>query len=107
MEDMEDKAELNAEARLLACCYLLRRRRRFSSAKSAGPTAVMMTPTGIRAMQVMQLKVPEGEETVPGTIEGKIGDTAAQQESRSSHERAPRSCASSSVRESWTSGWWR
>jgi ATP-dependent HslUV protease ATP-binding subunit HslU len=88
MEDVEDKAELNAEDRLLD--LLLPpppAQAAASSAKSAGPTAVMMTPTGIRAMQVMQLKVPEDAETVPGTIEGKIGDKAAQQENQSSHER--------------------
>jgi ATP-dependent HslUV protease ATP-binding subunit HslU len=88
MEDVEDKAELNAEDRLLD--LLLPpppAQAAASSAKSAGPTAVMMTPTGIRAMQVMQLKVPEDAETVPGTIEGKIGDKAAQQENQTSHER--------------------
>ena len=60
MEDVEDKAELNAEDRLLD--LLLPpppTQAAASSPKSAGPTAVMMTPTGIRAMQVMQLKVPE------------------------------------------------
>ncbi len=88
MEDVEDKAELNAEDRLLDLLLPPPPAQTVAaSAKSAGPTAVMMTPTGIRAMQVMQLKVPEDEETVPGTIEGKIGDTAAQQENQSSHER--------------------
>ena len=88
MEDVEDKAELNAEDRLLDLLLPPPPTQTVAtSAKSAGPTAVMMTPTGIRAMQVMQLKVPEDEETVPGTIEGKIGDKAAQQENQSSHER--------------------
>ena len=88
MEDVEDKAELNAEDRLLDLLLPPPPAQAVaSSPKSAGPTAVMMTPTGIRAMQVMQLKVPEDAETVPGTIEGKIGDKAAQQENQSSHER--------------------
>ena len=88
MEDVEDKAELNAEDRLLDLLLPPPPAQAVaSSPKSAGPAAVMMTPTGIRAMQVMQLKVPEDAETVPGTIEGKIGDKAAQQENQSSHER--------------------
>ncbi len=88
MEDVEDKAELNAEDRLLDLLLPPPPTQAVaSSPKSAGPAAVMMTPTGIRAMQVMQLKVPEDAETVPGTIEGKIGDKAAQQENQSSHER--------------------
>ena len=88
MEDVEDKAELNAEDRLLDLLLPPPPTQAVAtSPKSAGPTAVMMTPTGIRAMQVMQLKVPEDAETVPGTIEGKIGDKAAQQENQTSHER--------------------
>jgi len=87
MEDVEDKAELNAEDRLLDLLLPPPPAQAAAAPKSAGPTAVMMTPTGIRAMQVMQLKVPEDAETVPGTIEGKIGDKAAQQENQSSHER--------------------
>jgi ATP-dependent HslUV protease ATP-binding subunit HslU len=87
MEDVEDKAELNAEDRLLDLLLPPPPAQAAAAPKSAGPTAVMMTPTGIRAMQVMQLKVPEDAETVPGTIEGKIGDKAAQQENQTSHER--------------------
>jgi ATP-dependent HslUV protease ATP-binding subunit HslU len=88
MEDVEDKAELNAEDRLLDLLLPPPPAQAAATPKSAGPTAVMMTPTGIRAMQVMQLKVPEDAETVPGTIEGKAGgDKAAQQENQSSHER--------------------
>jgi ATP-dependent HslUV protease ATP-binding subunit HslU len=88
MEDVEDKAELNAEDRLLDLLLPPVPTQAAVTPKSAGPTAVMMTPTGIRAMQVMQLKVPEDAETVPGTIEGNAGgDKAAQQESQTSHER--------------------
>jgi len=94
MEDVEDKAELNAEDRLLDLLLPpVPTQAAATSAKSAGPTAVMMTPTGIRAMQVMQLKVPE--EAADGAVnananetEGKAGgDKAAQQENQTSHER--------------------
>jgi ATP-dependent HslUV protease ATP-binding subunit HslU len=92
MEDVEDKAELNAEDRLLDLLLPPPPVQVAAAAKSAGPAAVLMTPTGIRAMQVMQLKLPEDAEAVPGTIEGKAGgdkdgDKAAQQESQTSHER--------------------
>jgi ATP-dependent HslUV protease ATP-binding subunit HslU len=86
MEDVEDKAELNAEDRLLD--LLLPpppTQAAASSPKSAGPTAVMMTPTGIRAMQVMQL--PSAEPAVidndDKTAEAKVEEAAAQ----TSHER--------------------
>jgi ATP-dependent HslUV protease ATP-binding subunit HslU len=59
MEDVEDKAELNAEDRLLDLLLPAAPTQAATTSKSAGPTAVMMTPTGIRAMQVMQLKMPE------------------------------------------------
>jgi ATP-dependent HslUV protease ATP-binding subunit HslU len=55
MEDVEDKAELNAEDRLLDLLLPPPPTQAAATPKSAGPTAVMMTPTGIRAMQVMQL----------------------------------------------------
>jgi ATP-dependent HslUV protease ATP-binding subunit HslU len=92
MEDVEDKAELNAEDRLLDLLLPPPPAQTAAAPKSAGPTAVMMTPTGIRAMQVMQLKVPE--DGADGAVsanadatQGKIGDRAAQQENQSSHER--------------------
>ena len=80
MEDVEDKAELNAEDRLLDLLLPPPPVQAVaSSAKSAGPTAVMMTPTGIRAMQVMQLKVPEDAAGAAGAnaevIDGKVVDT--------------------------------
>ena len=59
MEDVEDKAELNAEDRLLDLLLPPPPAQAAASPKAAGPTAVMMTPTGIRAMQVMQLKAEE------------------------------------------------
>jgi ATP-dependent HslUV protease ATP-binding subunit HslU len=86
MEDVEDKAELNAEDRLLDLLLPPPPTQAVaSSPKSAGPTAVMMTPTGIRAMQVMQL--PSAEPAVIAnddkTAEAKVEETAAQ----TSHER--------------------
>ncbi len=81
MEDVEDKAEMNAEDRLLDLLLPPPTATQAASAKAAGPAAVMMTPVGVRAVQVLQ--VPAAE---PPTIEGnaeKAGDAAAQ----SSHER--------------------
>jgi len=97
MEDVEDKAELNAEDRLLDLLLPPPPTQAVATtAKSAGPTAVMMTPTGIRAMQVMQFTVPEdaaGEAVSAnaGVIEGKVVDKAAEEKAQSqeqtSHER--------------------
>src|SRR5208283_4222327 len=85
MEDVEDKAELNAEDRLLDLLLPPPPTQVAATAKSAGPTAVMMTPTGIRAMQVMQL--PSAEPTIidsdDKTVEAKVEEAAAQ----TSHER--------------------
>jgi ATP-dependent HslUV protease ATP-binding subunit HslU len=97
MEDVEDKAELNAEDRLLD--LLLPpppAQTAASSPKSAGPAAVMMTPTGIRAMQVMQFKLPENAPDAAvganaGVIDSKVVDNAEEEKARSqeqtSHER--------------------
>jgi ATP-dependent HslUV protease ATP-binding subunit HslU len=97
MEDVEDKAELNAEDRLLDLLLPPPPTQAVAATpKSAGPTAVMMTPTGIRAMQVMQFTVPEdaaGEaaDAEAGVIEGKLVDKAAEEKAHSqeqtSHER--------------------
>ena len=86
MEDVEDKAELNAEDRLLDLLLPPPPTQAVAATpKSAGPTAVMMTPTGIRAMQVMQL--PTAEPAVIAnddkTAEAKVEEAAAQ----TSHER--------------------
>ena len=86
MEDVEDKAELNAEDRLLDLLLPPPPAQAVAATpKSAGPTAVMMTPTGIRAMQVMQL--PSAEPAVidndDKTAEAKVEEAAAQ----TSHER--------------------
>jgi ATP-dependent HslUV protease ATP-binding subunit HslU len=76
MEDVEDKAELNAEDRLLDLLLPAAPTQAAATPKSTGPTAVMMTPTGIRAMQVMQVKVPE--EAVDGAVSADVDADAAQ-----------------------------
>jgi len=90
MEDVEDKAELNAEDRLLDLLLPPPPTQAAASAKAAGPAAVVMTPTGMRAVQVLQ--VPAAGQTGGHTIEGasaektpetKVDDAASQ----SSHER--------------------
>ena len=90
MEDVEDKAELNAEDRLLDLLLPpLTTQGATQQAKAAGPAAVMMTPTGARVMQVLQVASPEkaGGQTIEAsaekTAEAKAEDSAAQ----SSHER--------------------
>ena len=69
MEDVEDKAELNAEDRLLD---LLLPPPSHAAAQpkqtpNAGPAAVMMTPSGLRAMQV--LHVPGSGQTIDASAE--------------------------------------
>src|ERR1035438_6883955 len=67
MEDVEDKAELNAEDRLLDLLLPAAPAQAAVSARPAGPAAVMMTPTGIRAMQVMQIPAePAGGHAIEG-----------------------------------------
>jgi ATP-dependent HslUV protease ATP-binding subunit HslU len=92
MEDVEDKAELNAEDRLLDLLLPPPPTQVAATPKSAGPTAVMMTPTGIRAMQVMQFTVPEGDavsaEADAGTDKvDKVVDEKAHSQEQTSHER--------------------
>jgi ATP-dependent HslUV protease ATP-binding subunit HslU len=97
MEDVEDKAELNAEDRLLD--LLLpppTATPATASTKTAGPTAVMMTPNGMRAVQVMQLTVPEemaaalsaGSEAKTVDAERPSEDTEAQSHERTGYERS-------------------
>jgi ATP-dependent HslUV protease ATP-binding subunit HslU len=84
MEDVEDKAELNAEDRLLDLLLPpAPSQNATAQAKPAGPAAVVMTPTGMRAMQVMQVTSPG--QTIDASSDKAAEDAAAQQ---SSHERA-------------------
>ena len=83
MEEVEDKAEMNAEDRLLDLLLPPPPAQAPSQAKaSVGPAAVVVTPAGVRAMQ---LPIPEGK-TIDATQEKpepKREDPAAQ----SSYER--------------------
>jgi ATP-dependent HslUV protease ATP-binding subunit HslU len=90
MEDVEDKAEMNAEDRLMDLLLPpAPSQAGGTQAKAAGPAAVVMTPSGMRAVQVLQVPVGQaGGQTIEGasaekTAEGKAEDAAAQ----SSHER--------------------
>jgi ATP-dependent HslUV protease ATP-binding subunit HslU len=85
MEDVEDKAEINAEDRLLDLLMPAAASQAAGSVKSAGPAAVVMTPGGMRAVQVMQVTAPEKtiEVSAEATEEAKAEDAEAQ----TSHER--------------------
>ena len=89
MEDVEDKAELNAEDRLLDLLLPPAPTQGAPSARTAGPAAVMMTPTGMRAVQVMQVASPE--QTGPGqTIDAsaeKPAEPKVDEAAQSSYER--------------------
>jgi ATP-dependent HslUV protease ATP-binding subunit HslU len=84
MEDVEDKAELNAEDRLLDLLLPPPSATQTASTKAAGPATVVMTPTGMRGMQVLQVSTSDaGAEAAEKAPETKAEDSAAQ----SSHER--------------------
>jgi ATP-dependent HslUV protease ATP-binding subunit HslU len=95
MEDVEDKAELNAEERLLD--LLLPPPPQHASPPVAGarPVAVVATSGGVRAMHVVQLAADAPatiEASLPESAENPEADaqdrTAAQEKGRqSSHER--------------------
>ena len=90
MEEVEDKAELNAEDRLLD--LLLPPPPATQTARGPVPAAVVVTATGVRAMQVVQLPAPEDMVDVAASAEPDAthanpeakSDQAA---SQSSHER--------------------
>ena len=88
MEDVEDKAELNAEDRLLDL-LLPPPTQAAPSTKAAGPAAVMMTPTGMRAVQVMQ--VPSAEQTINAAADKlpdpKPDDSATQSSQERTREK--------------------
>ena len=84
MEDVEDKAELNAEDRLLDL-LLPPPTQAAPSTKAAGPAAVMMTPTGMRAVQVMQ--VPSAEQTTNAAADKLPDPKSDDSATQSSQER--------------------
>jgi len=97
MEEVEDKAELNAEDRLLDLLLPPPSATQAASAKASGPAAVMVTGNGVRAMQV--IKLSPAEDTSANTVnleasadapQTKPDDNATQaasQSSQSSQER--------------------
>ncbi len=89
MEDVEDKAELNAEDRLLDLLLPPAPSQTASSTKAAGPATVVMTPAGMRAMQVLQVTTP-GEtagQTIDASAEKSAESKAEEAAAQSSHER--------------------
>jgi ATP-dependent HslUV protease ATP-binding subunit HslU len=94
MEDVEDKAELNAEDRLLDLLLPPPSATQAASAKASGPAAVMVTGNGVRAMQVIKLTPSEDSSANTISLEAnadapptKPEDKAAESPSQSSHER--------------------
>jgi ATP-dependent HslUV protease ATP-binding subunit HslU len=89
MEDVEDKAELNAEDRLLDLLLPPAPTQAGPQAKAAGPAAVMMTPTGMRAVQVLQVPAGQtGGHTIEGASAEKSAETKAEDAAaQTSHER--------------------
>ncbi|HEY5057155.1 MAG TPA: ATP-dependent protease ATPase subunit HslU, partial [Acidobacteriaceae bacterium] len=86
MEEVEDKAELNAEERILDLLLPSPAQSAQTAPKTgAGPAAVVMTPTGFRAMQVMH--IPANAESGPQTIEANA-EKPAESATAGSEERA-------------------
>jgi ATP-dependent HslUV protease ATP-binding subunit HslU len=89
MEDVEDKAELNAEDRLLDLLLPPAPSQAAPQAKAAGPAAVMMTPTGARVMQVLQ--VPAAGQTIEASVEktpeAKVEESAQQSSQERTREK--------------------
>jgi ATP-dependent HslUV protease ATP-binding subunit HslU len=85
MEDVEDKAEMNAEDRLLDLLLPPPPAQAAASAKATGPAAVMVTPTGMRAVQVMQVTSPE--KTIDASAEKSAETVAEDAAAQTSHER--------------------
>jgi ATP-dependent HslUV protease ATP-binding subunit HslU len=90
MEDVEDKAELSAEDRLLDLLLPPPPSQAAAQPRAAGPAAVMMTPTGARVMQVLQVPVQgaqTGGQTIDAASAEKPADAKADEAAQSSHER--------------------
>jgi ATP-dependent HslUV protease ATP-binding subunit HslU len=85
MEDVEDKAEMNAEDRLLDLLLPPAPTQATAAAKSASPATVVMTPTGVRAVQVLQ--VPAAEQTIDASADKPADAKAEDPAAQSSHER--------------------
>jgi ATP-dependent HslUV protease ATP-binding subunit HslU len=91
MEDVEDKAELNAEDRLLDLLLPPAPSQTAAQPRAAGPAAVMMTPGGARVMQVLQVAstdkaAAQGGQTIDASAEKPV-DAKADDGAQSSHER--------------------
>ena len=93
MEEVEDKAELNAEERLLDLLLPPPSQSAQQSTRSsgaiAGPAAVVMTPAGFRAMQVMQIpaETQGGPQTIDASAE-KPGEPKPSNEDRAGWEKS-------------------
>ncbi|HXE08871.1 MAG TPA: ATP-dependent protease ATPase subunit HslU [Acidobacteriaceae bacterium] len=93
MEEVEDKAELNAEERLLDLLLpppsQSAQQSTRSSGATAGPAAVVMTPAGFRAMQVMQIpaETQGGPQTIDASAE-KPGEPKPSNEDRAGWEKS-------------------
>jgi ATP-dependent HslUV protease ATP-binding subunit HslU len=85
MEDVEDKAEMNAEDRLLDLLLPPPPTHAAAAAKSTGPATVVMTPTGVRAVQVLQM--PAAEQTIDASVEKPADAKTEDSTGQSSHER--------------------
>jgi ATP-dependent HslUV protease ATP-binding subunit HslU len=91
MEDVEDKAELNAEDRLLDLLLPPAPSQTAAQPRAAGPATVMMTPGGARVMQVLQVAstdkaAAQGGQTIDASAEKPV-DAKADEAAQSSHER--------------------
>jgi ATP-dependent HslUV protease ATP-binding subunit HslU len=84
MEDVEDKAEMNAEDRLLDLLLPPAPTQAAAAAKSTGPAGVVMSPSGVRAVQVLQM--PAGQ-TIEGEAAEKPAEPKPDEAAQSSHER--------------------
>jgi ATP-dependent HslUV protease ATP-binding subunit HslU len=84
MEDVEDKAEVNAEDRLLDLLLPPVPSQSAAATKASGPAAVVMTPTGMRAMQLLQ--VPAGGQTIDASAEQPV-EPKVDEAAQSSYER--------------------
>jgi len=88
MEDVEDKAEMNAEDRLLDLLLPPPPAAAQAASAKAGPAAVVMTPSGMRAMQVVQVPVGQTIDASAEKVDAKAEDSAEQSHERSGHEKS-------------------